>query len=366
MRYKNELHSLPCLPGFTTTRPNVFAFGLSLKTYRANHSRFGALICLMLITALVFSDVYAEAAQNKPGQSDLSSMACSGKAPMGEFHFSKIVGTESKRTEGGLYEGPAWLNGSLYFSEFSFSTGFPSKINVLNAQHKLSTWQEDAGSNGLTAGNGKNGEPYILIASHKEKSIVRLNVKTKATEKLINGFEGKPFNSPNDLVTTRTGDIYFTDPRFQQGDQTNGQAVTGVYRLAADGSVMLIDGSIQNPNGIALSPDESWLYVSGGGEKGYIKRYAITDNMDAIQSSFFVPQLNIPDGLTVDCLGNLYATEHVLGRVTVYDPSGMLIAFATLPEHVTNLSFGGEDGKTLFLTAARTIYKATLNVNGAR
>ena len=203
-----------------------------------------------------------------PASSTMSSMAagaaCEGVAPSGDLTAVRIEAANTTRTEPGLYEGPVWINDSLYFSDFVFSEGFPSRIQKLDASGQMSTAIEDSGSNGLAVDN--NG--LLVAGTHKYKSVSRYNLVTGERTSVAQTFNGNVFNSPNDIAITEDGIVYFTDPAFQTAAAPGGQEKTGVYRVALDGTVTLVDDTISNPNGITLSPNEDVLYVNGGGEQG--------------------------------------------------------------------------------------------------
>ncbi len=286
--------------------------------------------------------------------------SCPGHPPSGELVAQRVDSANSDPGEPSLYEGAVWIKGALYFSDFSFGPGFPSRIRRLNADGSLETVIEDSGSNGLAV----DAEGNIVAATHKYKSLSRYNLATGERETLAPQFEGKVFNSPNDLVIAANGNIYFTDPAFQRSAAPGGQDKTGVYRLATDGRVTLIDDSISNPNGISLSPDESILYVNGGGEQGILRAYTLVDGVPQ-KGKDLVLGLSIPDGMAVDCQGNIYVAEHLAQQVKVFNPIGQQLALIKTDANVTNVAFGGVDGQTLYLTGAGAIWRLPLNITGS-
>lgn len=293
-------------------------------------------------------------------QKSATAMACSGSAPKGDLIAERIVSANSTRTEPGLYEGPVWINGALYFSDFIFTQGFSSRIQRLNSDGSLTTIIEDSGSNGLAV----DAQGFIVAATHKYKSLSRYNIATGERTSIAEKFNGNVFNSPNDLTIAKDGTIYFTDPDYQREAAPGGQEKTGVYRVGTDGVVTLVDDTLKNPNGIALSLDESLLYVNGGTESGsVIRSYPIVNGVPQAGKNF-VTGIGGPDGMTLDCQGNIYLTEHVEKRVRVFTPTGENIATINVDANITNVAFGGAQGKTLYLTGAASLWKIELDVTG--
>jgi len=285
---------------------------------------------------------------------------CSGSAPSGELVAERIIGANSTRNEPGLYEGPIWLNGALYFSDFTFSKGFPSRIQRLDTDGVMTTVFENSGSNGLAIDTQGN----IVGSTHSYKSVSRFNLATGERISIAEKYNNNVFNSPNDLTVAADGTIYFTDPSFQRDAAPGGQRKTSVYRVATDGTITVVDDSIDNPNGIALSRAGNVLYVNGGGEKGLLRAYPIVNGVPQ-DGTDLVKDLSVPDGMAVDCHGNLYVTEHIAHKVRVFTPAGKQIATIKVDANVTNAAFGGAEGKTLYLTGAGSVWKLDLDVTGS-
>lgn len=284
--------------------------------------------------------------------------AAPGTAPSGQLTADRVSGSASQREQAGLYEGPVWIDGSLYFSDFTFEEGFPSRVQRLTSDGTLETAIEDSGSNGLAV----DSEGFLMAATHDAKAISRYELATGEREIIWNEFEGNPFNSPNDLTLTGDGVIYFTDPAFQRAAAPGGQPKTRVYRIDENG-ISVIEAGISNPNGISLSPDEKTLYVAGGGKNGVLRAYSLTDS-GAVESQRDLAKIEVPDGMAVDCLGNIYVTEHTLQRVRVFTPEGEEIAQIGVDANITNAAFGGPERKTLYLTGAGTLWQIPLEVAG--
>lgn len=281
-----------------------------------------------------------------------------GKAPSGQLVAERIPGSASQRDEPGLYEGPVWIAGALYFSDFTFSEGFPSRIQRLTPDGKMETVIEDSGSNGLAV----DAEGYIMAATHDLKAISRYHPQSGEREIIWNEYAGEPFNSPNDLTLTRNGHMYFTDPDFQRTAAPGGQPETRVYHLGVEG-IEVVESGIVNPNGVALSPDQQTLYVAGGEEEGVLRAYEL--NAQGMPSGHRdLASLSIPDGMAIDCLGNIYTTEHAAQRARVFSPQGEQLAEIRVDANITNAAFGGPERKTLYLTGQGTVWRLELDVAG--
>ena len=283
--------------------------------------------------------------------------AC-GKAPSGELRAERIAAVKPSRQEAGLYEGPVWIRDALYFSDFSFAPGFPSRIRKLAQDGTVTTAVEDSGSNGLAV----DAHGDLVAATHKYKALSRYAIADGGRTTLAAGYQGQVFNSPNDIAIARDGTTYFTDPDFQKAAAPGGQPVTGVYRLGTDGKVTLVDGTRPNPNGVALSPGGDVLYVNAG--DGLLRAHPIVNGVPG-PGRDIVRGLDVPDGMAVDCHGNVYVTEHPAKRVRVFSPQGQELATIRTDANVTNAAFGGADGRTLFLTGAGALWRMRLDVTGS-
>lgn len=286
--------------------------------------------------------------------------------PSGALTALAIAKTEptaldAKDTSFHLYEGPVWLDGALYFSDFKTTPGFPSRIMRFTPEQGLAVWLADSGTNGLAlAPSGKQ----LAGARHKTKTVSVFSEDGKSTKDVASSFRDKPFNSPNDLTWRSDGNWYFTDPDFQAGP-TKPQPSTNVYRVNAQGDASVVDDSIKNPNGISLSPDENFLYVAGNLEAGFVKRYPVAADGSVGSGEIFAQPVAVPDGMTFDCAGNLYVTEHTGRRVRVFSSAGAeLLQITGFEKNVTNVAFGGPANKTLFVTTTGGLYQVELPVPG--
>lgn len=282
--------------------------------------------------------------------------AACGKAPSGELTAQRIAAVTPTRNEPGLYEGPVWIGDALYFSDFAFSKGFPSRIRKLAADGTVITVTDDSGSNGLAVDAAGN----LVVASHKDKALLRQSLKDGQRMAIAQRYNGNVFNSPNDIAIATDGTVYFTDPDYQKAAAPGGQPVTGIYRVGTDGKVTLVDGTRPNPNGIALSLKEDILYVNASDDE--VRAYPIKDGVPQPARPF--ARIEGGDGMTLDCHGNLYVTEHGAKRIRVFSPEGKELATIRVDANVTNVAFGGKDGKTLYITGAGAVWQLPLEVTG--
>lgn len=259
-----------------------------------------------------------------------------------------------------------WLAGSqaLLFSAASLaaadSEGPPTTVYKLAWPNTLSVFAATGAlrSNGLAV----DAHGDVFAATHDVQAIARLpgGDLTKRIN-LVTQFGGQAFDSPNDLALRKDGTIYFVDPTYEQAGRP-GQAATRVYRIATDGNITVVDATRNQPNGIALSLDENWLYV--GGADHVILRYAVAADGSTGPSMPWATTTSNIDGMTVDCAGNIYATLNDNNAIGIYAPDGTLLG--TVPCAVTpsNLAFGGPDQKTLFITGSGQLYTLAMPIPG--
>ena len=281
-----------------------------------------------------------------------------GEAPAGELTATRIAVAKVDDGEERLYEGAVWKDGALYLSDFVHSGTFPSRIRRFTPPDTWETVLDRSGSNGLAL----DTEGRLIAATHDRKQVARVDLTDGTRTPLVSSFDGAPFNSPNDLVMAADGTLYFTDPDYQRKAAPGGQPLTRVYRHR-NAVTTVVDDTLRNPNGIALSPDGGTLYVAGGTADGDVLRaYPVTD--DGVGAGRDLARISGGDGLAVDCLGNVYVTEHGERRVRVFSPAGAVLATIRVDANITNAAFGGDDRRTLFLTGAASLWSIDLDVAG--
>jgi len=250
------------------------------------------------------------------------------------------------------FEGPVWIGNALFFSEIGGGNAPPpSNINRFVPPNGMLERGviEDTGSNGL----GVDAQGNLIAATHDTGAISTFQTASGARGQLgAQTFNGARFNSPNDLVQRLDGNVYFTDPSFQApGAPQGGQ--TRVYRISPQGEASVVDASLGNPNGITLSPDGNTLYVTAAGR---LVRYSLSADgtPSAGQNIQLSEPLDTPDGMGVDCAGNIYTTEHNRRLIRVISADGTEIGRFGGPQafdqNVTNVAFGGPNRTTLFIT----------------
>lgn len=265
-------------------------------------------------------------------------------------------------------EGPVWRasDATLLFSDFN--TGSPLNSDKLGPPTII--WQlgmdgvvKAAFAEAAIRANGMaiDDEGNILVADHGIRGVSRI-AKDGKRSTVVDKFEDKAFNAPNDLVATSDGFIYFTDPTYN--GQVDGRETPigheGVYRVAPDGKVSLIDKTLKRPNGITTSLDEKWLYVSSKDEST-IYRYALTEGMLGTKQPFITGQGT--DGVTLDCAGNLYLA--VPGKaLRVFDPEGNKIWETLSRKAITNVAFGGPEHNVLYVTEQTRLHRIQMVIPG--
>jgi gluconolactonase len=265
-------------------------------------------------------------------------------------------------------EGAVWIGNTLYVSEFPFTPAPASRVLAIvpaasGTSATVSVAIADCGANGMAV----DAQGNLVTTDHKLGAIVRYTFPLGTPATIVGTYDGKRFNSPNDLAIRSDGTIYFSDPDYQ-APSMHPQMQTRFYRVAPGSSEARAIEQRSQPNGVTLSPDEKTLYVAGSDG---ILAYPVKDDGDiAPGSGVRVSGFNGgADGLAVDCAGNLYATSGQ--RVAVLSPSGMEIASIPVSgaESVTNVAFGGPERKTLFITSMGTntqrgVFRVELNVPG--
>lgn len=284
--------------------------------------------------------------------------------------FLLAIFASSPKNEGpvGAGEGPAWDGKALYFTS-------GNRITRRDAAGKVSTFREPSGgANGLLF----DRDGRLVICESANRRVVRLD-RSGAVTVLADSYEGKKFNSPNDLTIDSKGRIYFSDPRYGKRDNME-MSVEGVYQIDAPGKVVrVLDSEIERPNGLLVSPGDRYLYVAdnnnnkvGGARKLWRFDLRSDGSVDSASRKLIFDWQNGrgPDGFKMDQKGNLYVAggrnepvppyetaDQYKGGVYVISPAGKLLDFLPIPnDEVTNCAWGGPGLNTLFITAGGTLW----------
>ena len=271
-------------------------------------------------------------------------------------------------------EGPVWIReeSRLLFSDLGGNAIY-EWTEADRAQVFIETYYDGA-SEGLAALSGSNGltrdsEGRIVIGDHGRRQVSRIEADGSLST-VVDNYEGRQLNSPNDVVYRSDGWLYFTDPPYglEGGDESPIKQLdfNGIYRLAPDGELELLNRDQSRPNGLAFSPDESTLYVANcDGANAVWMAYEVgTDgltNARVLADATGEPGVGCPDGLKVDNQGNVFATGP--GGVWVIAPDGTHLG-TILPDEVPANVGWGEDGRTLYMTARTGLYRIRLTTEG--
>jgi gluconolactonase len=281
-------------------------------------------------------------------------------------------------------EGPAVDEGGiLYFSDI-----IGNRIMKMTPAGQLSVFRADSGR---TNGNTFDQQGRLISCEGAEmgpggrRRMVRTDLKTGEITVLTDRYQGKRYNSPNDVCVDSLGRIWFTDPYYAEDRSILEQDAEAVYRIDTDGKVtrVLSQPEIERPNGLAITPDARTLYVvdsnsrPGGNRKIWAFDVSADGKLSAQRLVFDFGKGRGGDGMRLDMQGNLWIaagiiiprtiaeTDEVSAGVYVMTPEGKLLGRIPIPEDViTNLAFGGPDHKILYVTAGNTVFQVPLSVSG--
>jgi gluconolactonase len=275
-------------------------------------------------------------------------------------------------------EGPVWIkeHACLVFSDVPSNTVYRWKQGEgITIYLKPSGYTGKAprggepGSNGLTV----DSEGRLVLCEHGDRRVGRID-KDGRHVTLANRYQGKRFNSPNDLTYKSNGDLYFTDPPYglvkNVDDPAKEIAFQGVYRLKPNGEVTLLTDQMSRPNGIAFSPDEKILYVANSDPAAAVwMAYDVQPDGTIRNGRVFFDATSmvspnrkgLPDGMKVDAKGNLFATGP--GGVLVFSPDGKHLGTINTGEATANVAWG-DDGSTLYITADMFLCRVKTKTKG--
>jgi gluconolactonase len=277
-------------------------------------------------------------------------------------------GAKVKKLAGGMKftEGPVWLpkEKKLVFSDIP-----NSKLMQWSEKDGLSVFRESENANG----NILDLEGRIISCQHGARNVIRIEADGSTTV-LADKYDGKRFNSPNDVAIRSDGSLWFTDPPW---GLTGAHEIPGhwVYKLnPKTGKVDVVHKELAMPNGIVFSPDESRIYIADtGGHQRHpdakfhefppsIQCHEVGEDGKLGKKLFHIEAGS--DGMAVDVNGNLYTTHR--GKIHIYDANGNELEQIDVPESPANVCFGGDDFKTLFITARTSLYSVRMKYPGAK
>jgi sugar lactone lactonase YvrE len=258
-------------------------------------------------------------------------------------------------------EGPVWCGDYLLFSDIPQNRII--RYRRLARGPEITTFRSPSGnSNGLTL----DRVGRLVVCEHGTRRVTR--TETDGTVQVIaESYEGHRLNSPNDVVVRSDGSIFFTDPPYglKDGRIWKEMLCNGVYRVAAGGGITLLVDDFDRPNGLAFAPDEKTLYVDDT-VRGHIRAFDVDPTGGLSRGRIFAElqagEPGAPDGMKVDCQGNIYCTGP--GGIWVFNPAGNCLGRIFLQEIPANLAWGDADWRTLYITARPSLFKIRLNVPG--
>jgi gluconolactonase len=277
-----------------------------------------------------------------------------------------------------LVEGPVWVrNGYFLFSDIA-----ANKVLKWEPGKRIAEFFAPSGYYGPDANKtltypGSNGlaidhNGRLVLCEQGNRRLTRLE-KNRTITVLADNYNGKRLNSPNDVVIKSDGSIYFTDPPYglnlMESDPEKELEFSGVYRWC-NGELQLLVSDMARPNGLAFSPDEKFLYIANSEENNMLwMRYEVAEdgtlnNGIVFFNAFGNPEDGLPDGMKIDANGNLYCTGP--GGIWIFSPEGEYLGKIKIPEIPANCAWGGDDFKTLFITARTSLYSIKLLVPGKR
>lgn len=284
--------------------------------------------------------------------------------------------------EQGAGEGPAW------HPQLGLLTSGEGNINRRDRDGKRSVYRQGAGSNGLLF--DRLGR--LVICEPVKRRVSRLEADGTLTV-LADRYDGKHFNQPNDLTIDTKNRIYFSDPCYGNRSQmeltdATGRKIEGVYRIDPSGTVTrIITHEVDRPNGLVVTPDDRFLFVAdnnndtaGGARKLWRFELRADGSVDFVSQKLIHDWKTTrgPDGMKLDAAGRLFVAaglnkpnpphetaDSPTAGVYVFSPAGQLLQFIPIPrDETTNCAFGGDDLKTLFVTAGGTLWSVRVNTPG--
>jgi gluconolactonase len=282
-----------------------------------------------------------------------------------------------------LYTGARWAEGPVWFGDgrYLLFSDIPN--------NRMLRWAEETGEvsvfrspSNYANGNTRDKQGRLITCEHNARRVTRTELDGTINV-LIDHFEGKPFNAPNDVVVHSNGSIWFSDPGYgimsnYEGHKAPFELPANVYRLdPGTGMAVVVVGDMRRPNGLCFSPDEKKLYIcdtgmTDGPEYPHnIRVYDVVDGARLAKGRVFVEMgAGLADGIRCDVDGNIWAGAGWGGEdfsgVHVINPAGELIGKIHLPEICANICFGGPKRDRLFMAASTSLYSLYVGTTGVQ
>jgi gluconolactonase len=276
-----------------------------------------------------------------------------------------------------LATGMRWSEGPVWFGDMRCVLWSDIPNN------RIMRWDEESGQTSIfrkpsnyANGNTRDRQGRLVTCEHDARRVTRTEHDGTITV-ICDKFDGKPLNSPNDIVVKSDGSIWFTDPPFGilgnfEGHKATPELPTNVYRVdGGTGQVTVATGEVNGPNGLAFSPDETTLYiVEAIVRPRVIRAFDVVANGTKLANSrtFITAGEGTPDGFRCDVEGNLWCgwgQTEALNGVMIFAPDGKPIGHIALPERAANLCFGGVKRNRLFMAGSQSLYSIYTGTQGA-
>ena len=286
--------------------------------------------------------------------------------------FSDLIEDDGRVTL--LHDGCAFTEGPVWFADLNCLLWSDIPNN------RILRWTPD-GKTGVfrpnshnANGNTRDRQGRLVTCEHGGRRVSRTEPDGNIIV-IADSYRGRRLNSPNDVVVKSDGTIWFTDPQYGLWTSFPGieseQAYENVYRVdPATGDISAVVSDFQKPNGLAFSPDEGWLYIADSAvshdptANSHIRRFRVEADGSLSGGAVFITTEGIPDGLRTDTAGNVWTSAGA--GVNCYTPEGELLGRIEFPVDVTNLTFGGPDRDTIFVTGGANLFSFRVRARGAQ
>jgi gluconolactonase len=274
-------------------------------------------------------------------------------------------------------EGPVWLNNGLHFSDVKQNTNYRwTQKDGVHPYMKPSGYTGTTPRGGEPGSNGMTVDPQnrLVMCQHGDRRVARLEKDGKTITPLADHYQGKRFNSPNDLCFDSKGNLYFTDPPYGLVDRNDSEMkFNGVYLLRPSGELLRTSIDLKYPNGVALSPDERWLYIAvSDPDNPVVMKYPVQDdaNVAADKGALFFNAKDLaakklpglPDGMKFDTQGNLWLGGP--GGILIISPEGKHLGTLKTGVATANCAWGDPDGSTLYVCANHNLCRIKTKTHG--